>query len=121
MTVFFILSLKLCFLGNNVCDISDSYDNLLFALLPTTPGHSGNNITGVIDSSMEDVVVLTIVFSCVRLIYNFRIGRNVFGKSSMLLHLMDNSALDVRPAFLLIITLPWPDCGQSVASFIQPN
>jgi len=58
------------------------------------------------------VVVLTIVNSCIGMIYNYRMWRNVFGMSSTPWHPMDNSALDVRPAFQselthYYLTLAW--------------
>ncbi len=47
------------------------------------------------------VVVLTIVFSCTGMIYNYRMWRNVYGMtmSSTPTHPIDNSAMYVRPAF----------------------
>ncbi len=42
---------------------------------------------------------LFIVFSCIGLIYKYRMWRNVFGMSSTPSHPMDNSAMDVRLAF----------------------
>ncbi len=49
-------------------------------------------------------LVLTIVFPCIGMIYNYRIWRNVFGISSTPWYPMDNSPLDVRSAFLLELT-----------------
>ncbi len=45
------------------------------------------------------VFVLTIVFSCIGIIFNYRMWRNVFGMSSMVWHPIDNIALDIRPEF----------------------
>ncbi len=58
------------------------------------------------------VIVLTIVFSCIGMINNYRMWRNVFGMSSMPWHQMDNSSLEVIPAFLselthYYLTLAW--------------
>ncbi len=47
----------------------------------------------------EHDVVLIIVFSCRGMVFNYRMWKNVFGMSYTVWHPMDDSDLDVRPAF----------------------
>ena len=47
----------------------------------------------------EHDVVLIIVFSCRGMVFNYKMWKNVFGMSCTVWHPMDDSDLDVRPAF----------------------
>ena len=50
------------------------------------------------------LIFKTILLSCILMKYMYRMSRNGFSMGSMPWYLMDNSALDVRPAFPLELT-----------------
>ncbi len=87
----------------------DKWLNLAVKLLPTI--QSINHCVRLpIINCVDSFVVLTIVFSCIEMKYNYRMLRNVFGMSLTPWHPMANSEMDIRPAFPSELTVMlWVD------------